>query len=124
MDARSTSAVISEMRSKTRLPIWAKLTPNTGDCAAIARAAEDAGADAVVVANTILAMSIDIDAVALHKLREDWPAMIAESCDLGELAQIELVVPRVIEALDGLDVLVNNGGIAGPTAPVEQVTPS
>ena len=61
MDARSTSAVISQMRSKTRLPIWAKLTPNTGDCAAIARAAEDAGADAVVVANTILAMSIDIE---------------------------------------------------------------
>jgi dihydroorotate dehydrogenase (NAD+) catalytic subunit len=61
MDARATSAVISEMRSKTRLPIWAKLTPNTGDCAAIARAAEDGGADAVVVANTILAMSIDIE---------------------------------------------------------------
>jgi NAD(P)-dependent dehydrogenase (short-subunit alcohol dehydrogenase family) len=81
----------------------------------IARAFKDSGANVAV---------IDIDAVALHKLREDWPAMIAESCDLGELAQIELVVPRVIEALDGLDVLVNNGGIAGPTAPVEQVTPS
>jgi len=61
MDARSTSAVIKKMRDTTRLPIWAKLTPNTGDCAAIARAAEDAGADAVVVANTILAMSIDIE---------------------------------------------------------------
>jgi dihydroorotate dehydrogenase (NAD+) catalytic subunit len=61
MDARSTSAVIKKMRDTTRLPIWAKLTPNTGDCAAVARAAEDAGADAVVVANTILAMSIDIE---------------------------------------------------------------
>ncbi len=81
----------------------------------IARAFKDSGANVAV---------IDIDAAALEKLREEWPAVIAESCDLGELAQIESVVPPVIEALDGLDVLVNNGGIAGQTAPVEQVTPS
>ena len=48
------------MRSATRLPIWAKLSPNTGDVAAVARACEDAGADALVVANTILGLAIDL----------------------------------------------------------------
>ena len=37
-----------------------KLTPNTGEIAEVAQAAEAAGADALVVANTILAMSIDL----------------------------------------------------------------
>jgi len=81
----------------------------------IARAFSAAGAKVAVV---------DIDAAALATLQTELPAVIAEGCDLGELGQIEAVVPRVIEALGGLDVLVNNGGIAGQTAPVEQVSPA
>jgi dihydroorotate dehydrogenase (NAD+) catalytic subunit len=61
MQARSTAQVVEKMRRATRLPLWAKLTPNTGDVASVARAAESAGADALVVANTILAMSIDVE---------------------------------------------------------------
>jgi dihydroorotate dehydrogenase (NAD+) catalytic subunit len=61
MHARSTARVVEKIRRATRLPLWVKLTPNTGDVAAVARAAESAGADAVVVANTILAMSIDVE---------------------------------------------------------------
>ncbi len=48
------------LRRATSLPLWVKLTPNTGEIADVARAAEAAGADAVVVANTILAMAIDL----------------------------------------------------------------
>jgi dihydroorotate dehydrogenase (NAD+) catalytic subunit len=59
MFAASTEGVIRAMRAATRLPLWAKLTPNTGEIADVARAAEAAGADALVVANTILAMAID-----------------------------------------------------------------
>jgi dihydroorotate dehydrogenase (NAD+) catalytic subunit len=55
-----THEVIAEIRKATRLPIWAKLTPNTGEIANVAQAAESGGADAVVVANTILGMSIDL----------------------------------------------------------------
>ena len=54
MVASSTEAVVRRMRE-------AKLTPNTGDIAEIARAAEAAGADALVVANAILGMAIDIE---------------------------------------------------------------
>ena len=60
MRAASAEAVIRQLRAATPLPLWAKLTPNTGEMAEIAQACEAAGADAVVVANTILAMSIDL----------------------------------------------------------------
>lgn len=61
MRPRSTETVVARLSKATRLPLWAKLTPNTSDVSAVARAAENAGADALVVANTILAMSIDVE---------------------------------------------------------------
>lgn len=60
MTPESTERVTSALRSSTGLPLWVKLTPNTGDIAAVARSAERAGANALVVANTILAMAIDL----------------------------------------------------------------
>ncbi|SFI45100.1 dihydroorotate dehydrogenase [Aerobium aerolatum] len=56
----STYDVMCKLRQATHLPLWAKLTPNTGETPEVARAAEEGGADALVVANTILAMAIDI----------------------------------------------------------------
>jgi dihydroorotate dehydrogenase (NAD+) catalytic subunit len=61
MRASSTELVVRQLRSATSLPLWVKLTPNTGDLPEVARAAERAGADALVVANTILAMAIDLE---------------------------------------------------------------
>jgi len=61
MEPRLTETVTAAMRKATALPLWVKLTPNTGDIVAVARAAEAGGADAVVVANTILAMRIDTE---------------------------------------------------------------
>jgi dihydroorotate dehydrogenase (NAD+) catalytic subunit len=60
MSAASTEVVVRQLRAATSLPLWVKLTPNTGDLPEVARAAERAGADALVVANTILAMAIDL----------------------------------------------------------------
>lgn len=57
----STYEVIRRLRKATCLPLWAKLTPNTGETSEVARAAEEGGADALVVANTLLAMAIDIN---------------------------------------------------------------
>jgi dihydroorotate dehydrogenase (NAD+) catalytic subunit len=56
-----TFAVMEKLRQATRLPLWAKLTPNTGEIARVAQAAAAGGADALVVANTILGMSIDVE---------------------------------------------------------------
>jgi dihydroorotate dehydrogenase (NAD+) catalytic subunit len=53
--------VVSAVRNVTRLPVIPKLTPNVTDVASFARAAEDAGADAVSLVNTFLAMVIDVE---------------------------------------------------------------
>ena len=53
--------VVSAVRKVTRLPVIPKLTPNVTDVASFARAAEEAGADAVSLVNTFLAMAIDVD---------------------------------------------------------------
>lgn len=57
----TTFAVMEKMRGATDLPLWAKLSPNTGEPSEVAQAAEAAGADALVVSNTLLAMAIDIE---------------------------------------------------------------
>ena len=48
-------------RKVTRVPVIPKLTPNVTDVASFARAAEDAGADAISLVNTFLAMVIDVE---------------------------------------------------------------
>jgi dihydroorotate dehydrogenase (NAD+) catalytic subunit len=55
------AATAAMRRAVGGLPLWVKLSPNTGDIAAVARAVEAAGADALVVANTILGLAIDIE---------------------------------------------------------------
>jgi len=67
---------------------------------------------------------IDIDPNALSALRAELTVASTETCDLGEPAQTEAAVNRAIAALGGLDVLINNAGIPGPTAPLEQVQPA
>jgi dihydroorotate dehydrogenase (NAD+) catalytic subunit len=56
-----TGAVVAAVRKATHLPVIPKLTPNVTDVASFARAAEDAGADAVSLVNTFLAMAIDVE---------------------------------------------------------------
>jgi dihydroorotate dehydrogenase (NAD+) catalytic subunit len=53
--------VVSAIRRATRLPVVPKLTPNVTSVASFARAAEDAGADAISLVNTVLAMVIDVE---------------------------------------------------------------
>jgi dihydroorotate dehydrogenase (NAD+) catalytic subunit len=59
-DPQMVSEVVSAARGAARRPLWVKLSPNLTDIGAIALAAESAGADALTVANTYPAMSIDI----------------------------------------------------------------
>ncbi|MGQ7819161.1 dihydroorotate dehydrogenase [Metapseudomonas furukawaii] len=61
MQAESTRKVVAMMRQVTSLPLWVKLTPNAGEIVPVALAAQDSGADAVVVGNTLLGLSIDIE---------------------------------------------------------------
>jgi dihydroorotate dehydrogenase (NAD+) catalytic subunit len=56
-----THDVVSAVRKATSLPVIPKLTPNVTSPAAFARAAAEAGADAISLVNTFLAMAIDVE---------------------------------------------------------------
>jgi dihydroorotate dehydrogenase (NAD+) catalytic subunit len=56
-----TYGVVNAVRKVTSLPVIPKLTPNVTSPASFARAAEDAGADAISLVNTFLAMAIDVE---------------------------------------------------------------
>ena len=64
MDCGTTERVVRAMKAATDRPIWAKLTPNVGDIAAVAQAAVAGGADAIVVANALLGMAINTETFA------------------------------------------------------------
>jgi dihydroorotate dehydrogenase (NAD+) catalytic subunit len=59
-DALATGSVVRRVKAVSKYPVIAKLSPNVTDIAAMALAAEGAGADAVSMVNTFGAMAIDI----------------------------------------------------------------
>ncbi|HZP78026.1 MAG TPA: SDR family oxidoreductase [Pseudolabrys sp.] len=64
----------------------------------------------------------DIDERALAAAAKE--GLVTARCDMGSRAEIERMVPAAVKALEGLDVLVNNAGIAGPTAPTDAMPPA
>lgn len=65
----------------------------------------------------------DIDAGGLDALANEIAGLKTVVCDVSKRQEIESMVATAATALGGLDVLVNNAGISGPTAPVEDVDP-
>jgi len=62
LDAQATGDVVRAMKAASPLPVWLKVTPNAGqEVVNVALAAEEAGADAIIVANALLAMTIDVE---------------------------------------------------------------
>lgn len=61
IDPKLTAEVIKSVRQSTSQPVIAKLTPNVTDIKVIAKAAVEAGADALSLINTIVGMSFDIN---------------------------------------------------------------
>lgn len=60
-ECSAVSEVVSACRKITERTLIVKLSPNVTDIVSIARSAEDAGADAVSLINTLMGMSIDVD---------------------------------------------------------------
>jgi len=65
----------------------------------------------------------DLDDAALAGLRAERPEIGARRVDVCDPAQVDAWFDAALADLGGLDVLVNNAGVKGPTAPVEQVDP-
>ncbi len=60
-DLDLTREVVRLVRSRCRLPVWVKLSPNVTDVAGFARVAEEEGADAVSLVNTFVGLAVDLD---------------------------------------------------------------
>ncbi len=59
-DPRAASEVVTLVRKYLQKPLIVKLTPNVTDITVVARAVEEAGADAISCINTITGMSVDV----------------------------------------------------------------
>lgn len=65
----------------------------------------------------------DVDGTALSALATSEPKITASRCDVSDRAQVATLFDDALNALGGLDVLVNNAGIAGPTGRAEEINP-
>jgi NAD(P)-dependent dehydrogenase (short-subunit alcohol dehydrogenase family) len=65
----------------------------------------------------------DVDAAALAAFEREQPGVSLTRADVANVAEVERLFDDAQRALGGLDVLVNNAGIAGPTARVEDIRP-
>lgn len=65
----------------------------------------------------------DIDGDALAAIGRDIPGLSTSHCDVSDRSAVAALMEETIARLGGLDCLVNNAGIAGPTAPVHEMDP-
>lgn len=79
----------------------------------VARCFHEAGARVV---------ACDVDAAGIDSLGAECPGLRGVVADAGKEADVARVFERAHAEFGGVDILVNNVGIAGPTAPAEEVT--
>jgi NAD(P)-dependent dehydrogenase (short-subunit alcohol dehydrogenase family) len=63
----------------------------------------------------------DVVPAAIAETTKALPGVTATPCDVSDLVQVDRLFADVNKHLGGLDVLVNNAGIAGPTGKVEDI---
>ena len=66
----------------------------------------------------------DIDSPALQRAETQMSGLLTRRCNIGDRADVTAMVVDASARLGGLDVLVNNAGIGGPTAPVHELDPA
>jgi NAD(P)-dependent dehydrogenase (short-subunit alcohol dehydrogenase family) len=65
----------------------------------------------------------DVDGAALNAIAESDPQLSHSLCDVSDRVQVARLFDEGLAALGGLDCLVNNAGIQGPTGRVDEVAP-
>ena len=83
--------------------------------AAIAQAFLDVGANVYIC---------DVDPAAIDRARTAHPQLHAGVADVSDRAQVDRIIDDARAKLGGLDLLINNAGIAGPTGAVEDLDPA
>ncbi|MGH6816274.1 MAG: SDR family oxidoreductase [Hyphomicrobiaceae bacterium] len=66
----------------------------------------------------------DVDRTALEAVKASDPHATQSVCDVADRSQVQTLFAEALGALGGLDCLVNNAGIAGPTGPIEEIDPN
>jgi dihydroorotate dehydrogenase (NAD+) catalytic subunit len=87
--------VLGEVRPRTAKPLIVKLTPNTADVAAVAQAAQDAGADAVSLINTLRAYAPHPTRAGAAWLGNETGGLSGPAIRAVALAQVRAVAARV-----------------------------
>ncbi len=133
MHSEHTKMVMDGIRAATDKPVWAKLSPNAGDIVSIAVAAEEAGADALVLCNTFLSLKIRTDnfrpalgnkfgglvSPALKPIVMRMVYQVAQECTvpvigIGGVTKAEDVVEYMLAGASGVGI--GYAGFRNPTA--------
>lgn len=111
-DPAKVAEVVAAVRSRTKLTVITKLAPNVPDIKVFAKAAEDAGSDALAVSNTLPAMVIDV---------ETRKPVLANKCGgLSGAGLHPVAVKLVWEAAKAVKIpIIGMGGIFNPQDAVE-----
>ena len=64
----------------------------------------------------------DVDGRALERLTARNKTITATVADVSKSLEVDRLFGDAVQSLGGLDILINNAGIAGPTAPVEEIS--
>ena len=64
----------------------------------------------------------DINQQSLQQFKQDYPQLQIAYCDLGQMNAIQPMFETAMQALGGLDILVNNTGISGPTVAADELS--
>ena len=129
-------ALVSDLRRRTSLPLWIKLTPNVTSISETAKGAEAGGADAIVAINTLLGMAIDIRTrrpllhnntgglsgpcvkpVALRMVHDIYEAVNIPVVGCGGIATYEDVLEFMIAGASAVEL--GTITLVHPTRPVE-----
>ena len=110
-DPAMAHAVTTAVRENYQGPVVVKLSPNVTDITVIARAVEEAGADAVSLINTVLGMAIDI---------ETWRPMLANTVGGLSGPAIKPIALRMVWQV-AMSVKIPVVGIGGITTPEDAI---
>lgn len=113
-DPKAAAAVTAAAREVSSKPLFIKLSPNVSDIVAIARACEDAGADGLVLINTLLGMRIDI--------RKRKPVIANKMGGFSGRAVFPLALRMVYQVSKACRIPVMGcGGVAGAEDVIEMM---
>jgi dihydroorotate dehydrogenase (NAD+) catalytic subunit len=101
-DPRELASVLAQVREGTAKPLIVKLTPNTADVAAVAQAAETAGADAVSLVNTLRAYAPHPRRAHAAWLGNETGGLSGPAIRAVALAQVRAVAGRVAIPVVGM----------------------